>query len=490
MMIKFTEHQIILTADYSLMTEFREIALFGFLSCSPKQFVPEILYDHLFAPLVPSMNGEAKFAQYSLRKVEATLLRDGYDVVVATPNHVEKFIGDSTEIIGLTVMDPLGIGPVTSSFRLVSNSIPYNHYKFLKLLKRIKGKSKIVVGGQGAWQFHEETTREKYGIDHVLIGEFEKEGNNSFKSIIDGDAPPIIYMRSPTVDEIPSIRGASINSLVEISRGCGRMCKFCSPTLAKKRDIPIERIIEESKLNHEAGKSNSWLHAEDALLYGCHASDFQPDRDAVLEMFKEVVSVEGINGAGFTHLSLAAVAADPELIGGISSLCKTSPDHWTSVQPGIETGSPEVIRKGMANKVKPFQPDEWPDVVRDSIDILNKNYWIPACTIIVGSPYESQEDVQETIELVDSLEDKLCILAPLMYTDIGEEDETGLKNYKDLNPQEKELFYKCWRHSFKLFIDQADLAFKGFNPIMGTVLKNFVKLGSNVIIRRLDKDWG
>jgi len=154
MMIKFTEHQIILTADHSLMTEFREIALFGFLSCSPKQFVPEILYDHLFAPLVPSMNGEAKFAQYSLRKVEATLLRDGYDVVVATPNHVEKFIGDSTEIIGLTVMDPLGIGPVTSSFRLVSNSIPYNHYKFLKLLQRIKGKAKIVVGGQCAWQFH------------------------------------------------------------------------------------------------------------------------------------------------------------------------------------------------------------------------------------------------------------------------------------------------------------------------------------------------
>ena len=67
------EHQIILTADHSLMTEFREVALFGFLSCSPKQFIPEMLYNRLFAPMVPSINGEAKFAQYSLRKVQATL---------------------------------------------------------------------------------------------------------------------------------------------------------------------------------------------------------------------------------------------------------------------------------------------------------------------------------------------------------------------------------------------------------------------------------
>jgi hypothetical protein len=41
------------------------------------------------------------------------LLRDGFarkDVVVAHPNHIEKFIGPETEVIGTYEMDPLGMG--------------------------------------------------------------------------------------------------------------------------------------------------------------------------------------------------------------------------------------------------------------------------------------------------------------------------------------------------------------------------------------------
>ena len=52
---------------------------------------------------IPHTNGVADYAPYGLRKVEAGLLRDGFkreEVVVAHPDHIEKFIGPHTEVVG------------------------------------------------------------------------------------------------------------------------------------------------------------------------------------------------------------------------------------------------------------------------------------------------------------------------------------------------------------------------------------------------------
>jgi radical SAM superfamily enzyme YgiQ (UPF0313 family) len=301
-----------------------------------------------------------------------------------------------------------------------------------------------------------------------------------------GTAPAVINASQPAVDEIPVIAKPSINSLVEITRGCGRMCSFCSPTMRRKRDIPIERIKQEVKVNMKCGKKDAWLHSEDALLYGLDSKDFQPNRDSVLELFGEVSSLKGIAGIGMTHISLSAVAADPELIRGIAGLCRSGPGNWMGVQPGIETGSPEIIKKGMRNKAKPFQPEEWPRVVKDAIEILNENYLLPACTIMVGTPCETEDDVRATIDLVDSLEGKMCVLAPLMYTDIGSSD-SRISKFDDLGKDQKELIYKCWRHSFLLFNRKCGFAFANYSPFMRIVTSSIVRLGSRAIVYGLDK---
>ena len=111
--------KIVLTADRTLMSPYRGISLATFFGCAPaidpnrdknsfwykilkNQVTPKVLFDFI-CNWSPDINGVAKYAPYGLRKVEAGLLRDGYarkDVVVAHPNHTEKFIGPETEVVG------------------------------------------------------------------------------------------------------------------------------------------------------------------------------------------------------------------------------------------------------------------------------------------------------------------------------------------------------------------------------------------------------
>ena len=116
--------------------------------------------------------------------------------------------------------------------------------------------------------------------------------------------------RGEYLENIPLIKKPSINGLVEISRGCGRGCRFCSETLKRKRDIPIENIVKEAEICVKNGTGGVILHAEDVLLYGCNDPRFIPNEEKVLKVFKSVKNVT--ENVGVSHCSLAAVAAKPQ----------------------------------------------------------------------------------------------------------------------------------------------------------------------------------
>ena len=111
--------RFVLISDSTLSYEYRNFPLLEFLPCAPGAAIPESIYKFLKGPAPPSKpNGEAKFAPYSIRKLEAALLsrfpRD--QIAVAHEDYLENFIKDDTEIIGVSTMDPLGIGPTTMSY--------------------------------------------------------------------------------------------------------------------------------------------------------------------------------------------------------------------------------------------------------------------------------------------------------------------------------------------------------------------------------------
>ncbi|MFB6253532.1 MAG: radical SAM protein [Halobacteriaceae archaeon] len=483
---------IVLTADRSLMSNFRGNYILGFLSCAPTDFVPSVVYDRLFAPPVDvHPDGRAVAAPMGLRRIQSGLLEDDRyaeeDIAIAHPNHIDKLVGNETEIIGVNAMDPLGKGPVTSSFTHDSDRTPMNAVKFRSLMESIddlETDARVVVGGGGAWQVAEESQRDAFGIDHVIQGEAGHRAPEIFTQLTCGDAEPRMMVDSPDdMDDVPEIRAPTINALIEGMRGCGRGCDFCGPDMRRNLYADPERLTREARVNAEAGFDHVWLHGEDILLYEFDKR-FEPNTAAVKSLYERLLAVPGIEKVGTTHVSLAAVAAAPDLIDDISELNDLGPNNWTGVQPGIETASPRLINKYLKGKPLPFRVEEWPDVVDQAIRILNENYIYPACTLIVGLPEETDEDVQQTIDLIERLNDTSSIFAPLMYMDY---DNGNTLTATDMSWTQWKLFRTCWEHNIREFKSKAWKATQGWNPISRIVSQVLAWIGAKGIMHGLER---
>src|SRR6266849_6747941 len=173
-------------------------------------------------------------------------------------------------------------------------------------------------------------------------------------------APEFIHVpRGPKLEQIPDIVGASTHGLVEVMRGCGRNCQFCEPNLRTAKYYPADKIEREIAVNRKIGNPNVWIHSEDIFLYKLEDKNgFMPNHEAVVDLFKTVMTQGGITYANPTHGTTAPAAADPELIKEISDTVRAKDDKYIGIQSGLETGSTELIRKYMPLKVKPFSPSE------------------------------------------------------------------------------------------------------------------------------------
>lgn len=207
---------VVLTADRSLMSDFRGNYIFGFLSCAPTDWVPDPVYNRLFAPPIGvDADGRAASAPMGLRRIESALLEDDdydpADVAVAHPHHLDAVVGPETEAIGISAMDPLGMGPVTSSFTHDTDRTPMNAVKFQSLMDDIADLDfggRVVIGGGGAWQLNNEEQRASFDIDHIIQGEASHRAAEIFRGIRAGDADESVFCDSPDGwDQIPEIRG-------------------------------------------------------------------------------------------------------------------------------------------------------------------------------------------------------------------------------------------------------------------------------------------
>jgi radical SAM superfamily enzyme YgiQ (UPF0313 family) len=516
--------KVVLTADRTLMSTYRGISLASFFGCAPaidvnrdpssllykvlgQQITPRILFDFICNP-IENTNGVAKYAPYGLRKVESSLIRDGYsreDVVVAHPDHVEKFIGPETQVVGTYEMDPLGMGPVTMTFTYGRKHMSYDEFYCRDLHRRISNakkengsNAKIVVGASGTWQYNYDPAKiEEYGIyglvegdlggigpeidgaagtffDALIAGEFETA--NPFKKskfkveVKEYDRPErkyhgrfIHYWDEPSVDEIPDIINPSMHGMVEVMRGCGRGCKFCDVTLRPLRYYPVEKVQKEIEVNMKYGGSKSaWIQSDDIFVYGLNprtTKNMEPNREALEELFKGIMAT-GIGHTNPTHGTLAGAIADERLLPSISNIIGSSPDNHIGIQCGFETGSTRLIGKYADRKLAPFKPNEWHWVVKHGVKTLNQHYWVPAFTLILGlNNDETPEDSWETIQLIHELEkeqpDSRFTVTPLTFVPIGLLDKSEFFDINNtMDPPKLGIMYKTWQHNFKYGIQK------------------------------------
>lgn len=471
--------RIVLTASESEMCDYGDNPFFAFYGAFPAHLVPRFIskwWTNFNTENLSNDDETAKVAPYGLRKVEAALLEGGFkeeDVVVVAPEKLDDFIGPNTKLVAISSMDPLGMAYVSMTYSsfLGFGSEPNNRAMFRQLLNQKclkKYHPKIIVGGSGAWQISKKA-RKMLGIDAIILGEADKEIYNIVDKTVNKNEPipEIIKCKSNLkIEDIPLIRHAAIHGIVEISRGCGRNCQFCAPTMRRRKDIPYDNIIKEVELNIREGRKLITLATEDCLIYGANTHDgqFHPNVHAVCELFRRITTINGVEYVQPAHFSLAPVVVEPEMISELDNILENY-GRFTMVrgnkkfrnlgESGIETGSSRLIDKYMRGKCLPFKPEQYPEMVMEAYGILNDNNFFTLSTFMIGLPSETDEDVIKSIELVDEMiyGNYMSFLVPNVFINLH---DCVLRNqrkadFNQLTDLQMELFIHCWEFNLMNF---------------------------------------
>jgi radical SAM superfamily enzyme YgiQ (UPF0313 family) len=426
--------------------------------------------ERYFAPLA-APGGAARFAPYSLRKVEAAL-GDHFGpehVVTGHPDRLEDLIGPETEVVGITTMDPLGLAYVSTTYNsLVGFGGPsVNAYEFGRLLAKLRRirksrRFRIVVGGEAAWQIIEAGRQKDLGIDHLVCGRAEAGLGTAMEAILAGTAPPVIRMKPVdfSATRVPLIRAPAIYGDVEITRGCGRGCAFCSPNLQRKESVPLPDILEEVRTNAGGGARSIFTISDDMFLYQA-GPGFSPNTEALVQIYEAIASYPGVEHIDLSHASLAAVLAEPGLLPGLAPiLVAKSPRtlhgrSFATVEVGIESGSIEIMKRYMPGKAFPLDVTDWPDIVAESIAVFNTHRIYPLATVVLGWPGETGGDAEDTFRLVQRLHRQKAtmfytpiIFIPIERTPLGRSRRISLR---DLTPVHLKTVQACWEHNVEIW---------------------------------------
>ncbi len=426
-------------------------------------------------------DGTARYMPAGLRVLEKSLLREypADEVVACFPDDLDKFIGPKTRVVAVSTHNPLGVtfaaGVYTSIYG--SSKEPLNSIYSRAMFEKIRSSPyrkhfQVVVGGSGGWQIVQTNSFEELGVDCVAEGRSESaDALELFRQAVAGETlPRKINLMHPTSREailFPDKR--TTFGVVEMTTGCGRRCQFCVPDLNPQIDMPKARILEAVRANVRQGNNVISLATEDMFIWGQVRTGtpfFFPNREAMVDLYAEIVNTPGVEHHLLSHCTMAPFVVDPELIRQLSEvLLPKSPIHlpMLSTHPqkkalvpliGLETGSVRMARQIMPSKGVPFSIDDWPSIVLEGLRVANENNWFPMMTLMVGNPGETDQDVQETLDLVYEMERRgiFAFLVPSIFTPLHDtrmEHQTGVTHTRQLSPLQWQLLMKCWKHNLR-----------------------------------------
>ncbi|MFB3902034.1 MAG: radical SAM protein [Acidobacteriota bacterium] len=426
-------------------------------------------------------DGSARYMPAGVRLLQASLLREfeESDVVACYPCDLDQFIGPRTRVVAVSTHNPLGVtfaaGVYTSMFG--SSALPINSRYAEAMFHKIqsspfRGGFKVIVGGSGGWQISKTGSASRFGVDCVVEGRAESpETLQLFLLAVRGEeVPPVLATDHPKrPDELLIPKQRTTFGVVEMTTGCGRRCPFCEPDLNPQIAFPKDRIMEAVRMNISQGNRQISLATEDMFIWGqVHTGVpfFFPNREALLDLFTEIVGTPGLEQHVLSHCTLAPLVVDPLLIKRLSDvLLPKSPLHLPGMSShpqakilsplvGLETGSVRLAKKIMPGKALPFSIEDWPSVVLEGLRIANENNWFPVLTLMVGCPEETDEDVKATLDLVYEIERRRLFgfLVPSIFTPLHDtrmEKSRGVTESRRLSPLQWQLMMKCWKMNLR-----------------------------------------
>lgn len=418
-------------------------------------------------------DGQAVAVPNGLRVVESLLRQksDESDIAVCLTDQLDLFVGPDTRVVGIHAHNPLGIAFATDVYTKMYGQAkePVNASEFRRLathpvLDKYRDNLKVIVGGPGSWQIEKKNLQDEWKIDCIVDGEAEEIVLPLFESAIRGEElPRTVEGKSPPMDLIPTTHNRSVFGTVEVTRGCGRGCQFCSIALRKGRSLPLDHILENVRTQVAGGAETIMLTTEDIFLYE-QGPKFDTNIPALRKLFESVAAVPGVKHVIQSHGTIAPIVKQPEVIDELSHIAvdrsihthpaSTHPENrYASLFIGLETGSPRLFNQFMKGKAYPYKAEQWHDVVLKGMQIMNEKNWFPFCTFILGLPGETDDDTKRSLDLLHALKGSKGVWIPTLFVSLDETkmEKSESAHLNQMTELQWEFFYTCWRYNLDFY---------------------------------------
>jgi radical SAM superfamily enzyme YgiQ (UPF0313 family) len=422
-------------------------------------------------------DGSARYMPAGVRLLEASVQRrfPADDIVCCYPEDLSTVIGPRTRVVAVSTHNPLGVTFAAGVYASIfgSSREPINSHYARDLFRRLKENLhrpnfKVIVGGSGGWQICETEQFEELSVDCVVDGRSEAaETLELFEKAILGETlPQFVKLNHPNrPEELLTPRKRTTFGVVEMTTGCGRRCNFCLPDLNPQIAFPKARIMEAVDANVREGNTQISLATEDMFIWGQVGTGvpfYFPNREALLDLFRDVVATPGVQHHLLSHCTIAPAVVDPKLIEELSAiLLDKSPVRLPALSThregrilspliGMETASVRMAKQMMPGKGVPFPIDEWPSVLIQGLTILNRNNWFPVVTLMIGNPGETDEDCKATLDLLYEVERRrlFAIFVPSIFTPLHNTrlaTKSGVTESRDMTALQWQIMMKCWK---------------------------------------------
>ena len=398
-------YPVVLTADPLLMSAPR--LLFDGMVLGSQTTVPFWpLACRLLAPPRRARLPRAEVAPLGLRRIEAALLGDGFteeELVLAHPAGLARVIGPRTRLVAISSGEPLGRGMNSATMTAIAGGEIISARLFRDTLAHVRRQiaqrapnARIVVGGPGAWQLTgDDAARRNLGISHVVTGNADGNAGTLFRAVLEDPACPVV-LSGQSASAPPAICGPSLMGAIEISRGCGWGCRFCSMATEPMRDLPSSVILSDARLNVAAGQRDLVLLSEDFFRYGAEGPRVRPA--ALIDLLEQLRAPGDVGLIQVDHAGISSIAQTPDADLRRIQECLAGDTGWRTpwVNVGVESASADLLRRhGCQAKLGAFA-GTWPETAAEQMQRLCDAGFFPLASLVMDLPGETPDDIENT----------------------------------------------------------------------------------------------
>ena len=280
----------------------------------------------------------------------------------------------------------------------------------------------LLVTGCLAQRYQKEITEEIPEVDAVLGTGSWDELIQALDKVFDGEK----YLDFQDVDRLPQAEGKRVITTggyydyLKIVEGCDKHCTYCIiPKLrGKYRSIPMEKLVSQAEYLASQGVRELIVVAQETTIYG---QDLYGEKSLHI-LLKKLCRIPGIQWIRILYCYPEEIY--PELIQTMKEERKIC--HYLDLP--IQHCNDRILKR-MGRRTTKAELVQIVETLRREIpDIILRT------TLITGFPGETQEEHEELMEFIDTMEfDRLGV-----FTYSAEEDTPAARMPDQIEEEEKE----------------------------------------------------